>query len=200
MQTVHEAGGRAREEQIVMEYLAHKSVRADIVASHGPAAPRIYYDVVVAHPFTTGVPTGSCGELISAEPCADAAVRPAERRKRNDYSPPLVPDTMISAVKIVPIAFDTHGRWGQAAADELKVWARRRLQQADARRSIRPRGIYQAVLAHWRAKASCLLQRGNFHVYSDCIGIGVSSEPGPDNVGLTRCGGAFASYLTCGPF
>ena len=102
MQVISEAGGRARHEQVVTEYLPHKYTCADVLASYGPAAPRTYYDMVVAHPFTTGVPTGAANGKLNV-----------------DYAPPVDPATRVPRVKIAPLAFDTHGRWEHAPVNEL---------------------------------------------------------------------------------
>ena len=112
---VREAGGRALHEQAVTEYSAHRRQRADVRASYGPAEPVVYYDVVVAHPFTSGAPQGPVGELLGVDPKADAALKPAEGRKRTEYKPPTddsgVP--LVPAVKVVALAFDTFGLVGQ---------------------------------------------------------------------------------------
>ena len=161
---VQEAGGRALTEQWVVEYVPHLARRADVRASYGPGLPTVYYDVVVAHPFTTGVPSGPVGALLGRHPDADAALGPAEQRKYSDYNPPLNPATgaRLQPVSLVPLAFDTFGRWGPAAADALRRWARRRLNRPDALRSVRRAGLYQQVLARWRAAGACALQRGNY--------------------------------------
>ena len=94
------------------EYSAHRRQRADVLASHSSGEHVVHYDVVVAHPFTTGAPQGPAGELLGVDPNADAAIKPAEGRKRTEYKPPTevsgVP--LVPAVKIVPLAFDTFGR------------------------------------------------------------------------------------------
>lgn len=182
---IKEAGGRAPTEQMVAEYAPHVARRADVRASFGPGAPRIYYDIVVAHPFKTGVPTGECGALLNATPDADAAVKPAERRKRNDYAPP-VNDAglpVARAVVIVPMAFDTHGRWGPAAVDAVRRCARRRLRMPDATRSVQRSGLYLKLLARWRAEASCLLMRGNFETYAESLGLCSGGAEGGDGGG-----------------
>ena len=134
--------------------------------------PVVYYDVVVAQPFATGAPQGPVGELLGVDPKADAALKPAEGRKRTEYKQPTdsgVP--LVPAVKVVPLAFDTFGRWSKDAADELKRWARRRLKQADVAQSVRARGVYAELNSRWRATAGCALQRGNLEVYADCVGF-----------------------------
>ena len=191
---VQEAGGRARTEQWVTEYAPHLARRADVRASYGPGLPVVYFDVVVAHPFTTGVPTGSVGELLGQRPDADAAVGAAERRKYGDYAPPrnLVTGVRLAPVSFVPLAFDTHGRWGPAAVDALRRWARRRLARPDALRSVRRAGLYARVLARWRATGACALQRGNFATYAACVGIDGAMDGEERPIGLTP----FVRYLT----
>ena len=71
---VNEAGGRALTEQWVVEYAPWKHIRSDVRAVSAPGEGVTYFDVVVAHPFTTGVPTGSVGELHTQRVSADAAV------------------------------------------------------------------------------------------------------------------------------
>ena len=193
---VQEAGGRALTEQWVVEYAPHLARRADVRASCGPGLPTVYYDVVVAHPFATGVPTGPVSSLLGRLPDADAALRPAEQRKRADYAPPVDPATgaRLQPVSMAPLAFDTYGRWGPAAADALRRWARRRLNRPDAIRSVRRKGLYQQVLARWRVARACALQRGNFATYAAAIGCG-SANPDPDDDGMAGPG-HFARYLT----
>lgn len=82
-----EAGGRARVEQAVVEYAPHAAPRADVRTSAGPGQPVIYNHIVVAHPFTTGVPRGSCGELLragAAEAGTFNAFAAARAGKRSD--------------------------------------------------------------------------------------------------------------------
>ena len=149
LSVIRKAGGRALHEQAVHEYAPHRRQRSDVRASYGPGAPVVYYDVVVAHPFTTGAPQGPCGDLKGAEPCADAAIRPAAKRKRSEYTHPQDENDTVLAVgvKIVPVAFDTYGRWGQDVSDELKLWARMRLARPDATASLRRKVVYAEMLS-----------------------------------------------------
>ena len=73
------------------------------------------FDVVISHPFTTGVPTGSVGETLTQRASADAAIGPATRDKYTKYAPPVAAEGVaaIPRVNMVPLAFDTHGRWGK---------------------------------------------------------------------------------------
>ncbi|CAE8714572.1 unnamed protein product [Polarella glacialis] len=183
---IAEAGGRAQSEQMVAEYAPHVARKADVRASFGPGALRIYYDIVVAHPFKTRVPTGERGALLNATPEADAAVKTAERRKRNDYAPPANDAGALlgRAVAIVPMAFDTHGRWGPAAVDAVRRCARRLLRMPDAIRSVQRKGLYLKLLASWRAEASCLLMRG-LGLCSGGAGGGDGEHPEGERGGVT---------------
>ena len=180
------------------EYAPHSALRADVRASYGPGLPVVYYDVVVAHPFTTGVPTGSVGALLGAQPDADAAVHSAEQRKYGKYAAPCDPASGVALVRpvtAVPLAFDTFGRWGPAATEALKRWARRCLLRPDAVRSVRKAGLYQQVLTRWRASGACALQRGNYEVFAASVGL---ASPGPAPEGDERSVGVvpFVRYLT----
>ena len=197
---IREAGGRALHEQAVHEYAPHRRQRSDVRASYGPGAPTVYYDVVVAHPFTTGVPQGPCGDLKGAEPSADAAIQPAANRKRSEYAPPRDANgtALAGGVKIVPVAFDTFGRWGKDVSDELKLWARRRLARPDAIANARRKGVYAELLSRWRATAACTLQRGNFEVYADCVGLAAShDETPPGGHDSLHVPPHFLDYMTC---
>jgi hypothetical protein len=168
-----DAGGRALTEQWVSEYAPRKAVRADVRAVHSPGEGVVYYDVVVAHPFTTGVPTGSVGEMRTDTPQADAAVGPASREKHNKYAPPLpsppVPD--VPKVQIVPLAFDTYGRWGKDAVIALRLAARRRMALPDARNCVPSSSAYVNLLQRWRAAGAIAVQRRNYDVWRDCLSV-----------------------------
>jgi len=166
LKVAQEAGARAATEQEVVEYAPHVHIRCDVRATLGPGQPPTYYDVVVAHPFTTGVPTGSVGSLLLAEPSADAAVKAAAGGKRTAYAPP----AGLPQVKLVPLAFDTFGRWGEDAALELRKLARMRAALPDVLRGRRSLRVQGAILSRWRTTASCLLQKGNYEVWADCVG------------------------------
>ena len=172
LKVAQEAGARAAKEQDVVEYAPQAHLRCDVRATLAPGQPPTYYDVVVSHPFTTGVPTGNVGELRLAEPKADAAVDAGERSKRQDYAPP----AGLVQVKLVPLAFDTFGRWGDAAAKELRSLARLRASLPDVLRSGRSQSVRCAVLSRWRNSASCLLQKGNFEAWAECVGRRAASE------------------------
>ena len=118
-------------------------------------------------------------EFLGVRPGADTALGPAERRKYGDYEAPrdrTTGELLAQPVTMVPLAFDTYGRWGEAAADALKRWARRRLTRPDAARSVRRAGLFQQVLARWRAAGSCPLQRGNFEAFAACVGMNAGPE------------------------
>lgn len=113
-------------------------------ASYSLGTPGIYHDVVGAHPFTTGITAGTCGELGGEVPSSMAELKVAKSRKGTEYAPPRddAGNSLARLVRIVPLAFDTHGRWGSAGCKMLKRWARRRLQLPDATANVRVGGVY----------------------------------------------------------
>ena len=169
------SGARALTEQSVAEYAPAVPLRADIRAIHSPGAPAVYYDVVIAHPFTTGVPQGVCGRPHSAHPDPDAAITRAETDKRRDYRAP----AGLAAVGFVPLAWDTFGRWGDAAAAALRTAARARLRRPDARQAVRARGAFARLLTRWRAAGAIALQTRNYEVYRDCLAPSGASTTAP---------------------
>jgi len=68
----------------VAEYAPPSVPRADVRASAGPGRPVVYYDVVVAHPFATGVLRETCGELVGAKAGAANAIAATEAGKLRD--------------------------------------------------------------------------------------------------------------------
>ena len=111
LSVVKEASGRALHDQAVHDYARHRRQRSDGRASYGPAELVVYYDIVVAHPFTTGAPQGPCGDLKSTESCADAAIRHAANKKCSEYAPlqDASGSPLAVRVKIVSVVFDTYG-------------------------------------------------------------------------------------------
>ena len=57
------AGGRFSDRTVVAEYLTHKHLRSDVLATMAPGEGAVCYEVVVVHPFTTGVPAGTVRQL-----------------------------------------------------------------------------------------------------------------------------------------
>ena len=195
---VREAGGRALPEQWVTEYAPHKAVRADAWAVLSPGAGVTYYDVVVSHPFTTGVPTGSVGELRAARPTADAAIGPACADKHSTYAPPR-PDgdeRGVARVNAIPLAFDTHGRWGHDAVQALRAAARRRLVRPDAQQCVPSPQAYAKLLLRWRAAGAIAIQRGNFDVWRACLPGGEQGAP-EAAAAEAPCAAGCASMLPC---
>ena len=191
---LREAGGRALTEQWVTEYAPRKHVRADVWSVPTPGAGVTYFDVVISHPFTTGVPTGSVGQLLTQRAWADAAIGPATAGKYTKYAPPQAAEgqAAIPCVNMVPLAFDTHGRWGEEAVRSLRAAARRRLARADARQSASKHGMYARLLQRWRAAGAIAVQRRNFDVWRDCVGnglgVGIAEEAGYGGTsGLLQC-------------
>ena len=153
-----QAGYHADKEQSVPELGPGNDVESDVRAVGGPAEPVRYADVVVTHPIQTraGRITGS-GAGIAAER--------EERKKLSDYAP----RTGGRAVLLVPLAFESYGRWGDAAALELRRLARRRSECADAARSVDATSVYRGCLRRWRTELSVLLQLGNFSIYAASV-------------------------------
>ena len=160
------AGYHAETEQCVPELGPGPDVESDIRAQGGPAEPVRYADVVVTHPAQMRQ-----GRLYVSR--AGVGVAREERAKVSDYQP----RAGGRAVLIVPLAFETYGRWGDSVANELRRLARRRAEQLDARRSVDPTSVYRGCLRRWRQEISVLLQLSNFHVYDACVSGLQSGEP-----------------------
>ena len=159
-----------------------------------------YYDVVVAHPFTTGVPTGSVGELHTQQVSADAAVGPAARGKHVKYAPPppVAGQPSVPRVQLVPLAFDTYGRWGEEAVRALRAAVRRRLAQPDARRGATMRGVHGRLLKRWRASGAVAVQRRNYDVWRDCLPGGSQVVADDEGVSAAGSAGLLACLLSAG--
>ena len=63
---------------------------------------------------------------------------------------------------IVPLAFESYGRWGESAALELRRMARRRSEQLDVARAADAKAMYRGCLRRWRQEIAVCLQLGNF--------------------------------------
>ena len=191
-------------EQWVVEYAPRKHLRADVRAVLAPGEGVTYYDVVVSHPFTTGVPTGSVGELHTQHASADAAVGPAARGKHAKYAPPLAEagEVGVGRVNMVPLAFDTFGRWGEEAVRALRAAVRRRLVRPDAQRGVTLKGAHSQLLRRWRAAGACAVQRRNWDVWRDCLGEAARArgdvEEGAGIPGRTGAGSLLDCLLSAG--
>ena len=141
-------------------------VESDVRAQGGPSEPVRYADVVVTHPIQL-----RHGRWTASGPGVAAARE--ERGKLADYAarPSGRP------VLIVPLAFESYGRWGKAAALELRRLARRRAEQLDATSSVDPSAVYRGCLKRWRQEISVALQLCNFLIYSTCVAGLRSGEP-----------------------
>ena len=156
-QLYRQAGYHAATEQSVPELGPGQAVEADIRAEGGPAEPVRYADVVVTHPIQI-----RNGRLAGSGPGVAAARE--ERGKLNDYRP----RPGGRPVLLVPLAFESFGRWGKSAALELRRLARRRSEMLDAARSVDPTSVYRGCLRRWRQEISVALQLSNFAIYSAC--------------------------------
>ena len=125
-------------------------VKAAIRVSEGVAAPTRYCDVVVTHPVRWERTRwrGTLGGKAAAS---------AESDKHTGYKPAAGG----RAVLLTPLAFETFGRWGHAAAAEVRRLARCRARLPMARRAVDPSSIYRATLLRWRRELSARLQQGN---------------------------------------
>ena len=132
-------------------------VEADIRAEGGPAEPVRYADIVVTHPIQI-----RNGRLTGSGP--GTAVAREERGKLGDYQP----RPGGRPVLLVPLAFESYGRWGKRAALELRRLARRRSEMMDAARAVDPTSVYRGCLRRWRQEISVCLQLANFAIYSAC--------------------------------
>jgi len=157
-------------EQIVPELGPGDDVLADIRVASGPACPVKYLDVVVAHPvcMRQGRRTAS-GTGVAAEREA--------RAKHVHYRPRPGGRT----VKLVPLAFETYGRWCKESVAELRRLARSRAEIDNGRLAVDPLSVYRGALRRWRQEVSVALQLGNYRVVSACVGpktpVGVHAAP-----------------------
>ena len=69
---------------------------------------------------------------------------------------------------LIPLAFESYGRWGKKAVLELKRLARRRAEREDAQNAVDPNSAYRGFLRRWRQEVAVTLQQGNFAIYSAC--------------------------------
>ena len=152
-----QAGFHALKEQSVPELGPGSDVIADVRAEEGPSAPIRYADVVVTHPI-------QChrGQWSGTGPGIAAARM--ERKKYADYQP----RPGGRAVLLVPLAFETYGRWGRKAAQEFRRLARRRSELEDAQQSVDPDAVFRGCIRKWRQEVSVTLQLGNFAIYNAC--------------------------------
>ena len=148
-------------------------VVADIRAEEGPTAPIRYADVVVTHPIHW-----ERDHWVGA--AQGAAARESERVKWRRYA--ACPDG--NPVLLVPLAFETYGRWGDAASAELRRLARLRSALADSRQSVDPNGFFRGCLIRWRRQVSVVLQQGNAAMLCACTAVaraGVHAAPASDS-------------------
>ena len=69
-------------------------------------------------------------------------------------------------VLLVPLAFETYGRWGASAALELKRLARRRSEMLDARCSVDAGSVYKGCLRKWRQELAVALRMSNWAIWA----------------------------------
>ena len=100
-------------------------------------------------------------------------------------------------VNMVPLAFDTFGRWGEEAVRALRAAVRRRLVRPDAQRGVTLKGAHSQLLRRWRAAGACAVQRRNWDVWRDCLGEVAQARGGvEEGAGIPGRTGA-GSLLDC---
>ena len=77
---------------------------------------------------------------------------------------------------MVPLAFESYGRWGEHAVRELRRLARRRAERPDAQQAVDPTAVYRGCLRRWRQEVSVALQMDNYAIYAACAKALRSSE------------------------
>ena len=136
---------------------------ADVRASDGPGAPVRYADFAVTHPVHL-----SRGRVTADGPGLAAAAQ--ERTKDAAYAPaPGAPSALV-----IPLVYETFGRWGPRAERELLWLARRRVERRGANTALNSAQAFGAVLRRWRQRISVCLMRGNYEVVR-----AATSEPLP---------------------
>ena len=88
----------------------------------------------------------------------------AECKKYRDYAP----NAGGRPVNLVPLIFETYGRWGKAAIREMKRLASMRALRGDSG-GIDVSTVRCGVLTRWRQQVAVALQRGNFGMYSAAV-------------------------------
>ena len=104
-----------------------------MVATHQPSESHVYYDVVVAHTFTKGGPTGTAGELQATRTTVDSAIEPEVHNKLTKFKPlpgraPPNPEVQFSPLALTP--------WDDGVKPQQRNAAHRRMCTPDVRQSI----------------------------------------------------------------
>ena len=142
-------------EQSVPELGPGPIVEADVRAEGGPSDPIRYADVVVTHPVQVRY-----GRITATGPGVAAA-----REERGKVAHHKAREGG-REVLLVPLAFETYGRWGASAALELKRLARRRSEMLDARCSVDASSVYKGCLRKWRQELAVALQMSNWAIWA----------------------------------
>ena len=100
---------------------------------------------------------------------------------------------------MVPLAFESYGRWRAHAVRELRRLARRRAERPDAQQAVDPNAVYRGCLGRWRQEVAVALQMGNYAIYAACAkalrgteAVHAAPGDGDDLVGDMVAGGAGA--------
>jgi hypothetical protein len=157
-----QAGCYASVEQAVTEIGHEVAPKADIRAAGGPASPVTYADVQITH---TARYCHQADSWTAGPP--GAAAHTAELTKKRHYRP----RQGGRPVTMLPLIWETTGRWGQAAAGELRRLARLRASQARRSGTADADAVYRATLGRWRREVGVCLQTHNAAVIAAAVGF-----------------------------
>ena len=132
----------------------------DLHLESPPDEPLVYCDVVVAHPKAQGV-------AAAAAASDGAAAARAEADKHRRY-----PDGRVPLGRLVPLAVEPYGRWGDEALRLFKAAAARTVARTAALGNLGDTAV-PAVLGSMMARLSVSLQRGN----AECARAAIAEEP-----------------------
>ena len=159
-----DAGLSAYTKQIAAEFPPGGGHRESDVYCRGVMGDLpVHCDVVVTA-------TGHCRNGSFAVAAAGVAVSREERRKQREWG-----DLARAAARLVPLAFESQGRWGELAQAELCRLARLKgaLQAGSAMEAA---AIAHASLKRWRRWVAVALQKGNAAMLMASLGQPMPQE------------------------
>ena len=136
----------------------------DLRAEAPPAEPITYLDTVVTHPCSPSYVAGAAAE-------SGFAARRAEATKHARY--PAQPG---ATGRLVPLAVETYGRWGEEGLSFLRRAAGRACTRTTALRVLGDEGP-PAVLGSWLERASVALQKSNTAALKAAAGAAAAWGP-----------------------
>ena len=148
--------------------------RADVRVAASAGSPLTFLDITV-----TATPHREGGEWRVLE--RGVRVRALEQDKVDAWGAADLGDL---GPRVVPVAFESQGRWGPAAVLELQRWAKVRGAAAGSG-GVPAAAAPGALLRRWRTRLSCALARGSARLLSAGLrspagavgGPGVGDEP-----------------------